>query len=247
MTARWPRLLIALALGALATTVWGAETAARQAQQAQTPSPKAPGVVVLFSGAADEMAANWVKRGTDQAAAWRIENGAMVVGGGDIATKREFGDFQLHIEFRTPDMPNATGQGKGNSGIGLFGRYEIQVLDSYGIETPGQGDCGAVYGQAAPLVNACKPPMVWQTFDIVFRAPRMDANNAIIEKPRVTVIQNGIVVQNNVEISGMTGIQSAREREPSKTGGISLQDHGNRVEYRSIWVMPLPEKGSGKY
>jgi hypothetical protein len=224
-----------------------APAAPQSADVTPVPPPPSKAVVKLFSGTAEDMAANWVRRGTDQPAAWKLAEGAMVAGGGDIATKQEFGDFHLHVEFRTPDMPNATGQGKGNSGIGLLGRYEVQVLDSYGIETPGKGDCGAVYGLNASLVNGCRPPLVWQTYDIIFRAPRFGENDAIVEKPRVTVIQNGIVVQNNVEIAGMTGIQSARERQPAKTGPIVLQDHGNRVEYRNIWIVPLPEKGSDKY
>lgn len=205
------------------------------------------GARVLFSGRAEELAANWVKRGTDQPGAWRIEDGAMVVTGGDLATRETFRDFHLHVEFRCPDMPNATGQGKGNSGIGLHARYEIQVLDSFGIEVPGKGDCGAVYGQRAPLVNACKPPMEWQSFDIIFRAPRFGENNAVVEKPRVTVLQNGIVIQNNVEIEGPTGIQWAADREPAPEGRIVLQDHGNAVAYRNIWIVPLPEKGADKY
>jgi hypothetical protein len=238
------RLTSLIALAAVAPV---GRATAQHGQPAPVHPPKAPGLVVLFSGKADDLASNWVRRGTDQAATWRLADGAMVAGGGDIATRQEFGDFMLHLEFRCPDMPNATGQGKGNSGIGLLGRYEIQVLDSFGIEKPGQGDCGSLYGQAAALVNACRAPMVWQTYDIVFRAPRFDANKTMTEKPRVTVIQNGVVVQNNVVIEGMTGIQSAREREPSARGTISLQDHGNAVEYRNIWIIPLPEKGSDKY
>ncbi len=240
------RFRIALGIAAGVSALAVAVAAPRQ-QAVQTGSSGSKATITLFSGTAEDMAANWVRRGTDQPAAWRIADGAMVVGGGDIATKQEFSDFQLHIEFRTPDMPNATGQGKGNSGIGLLGRYEVQVLDSYGIAQPGKGDCGAVYNTAAPLLNACKPPMEWQTYDIVFRAPRLDDNKAIVEKPRVTVMQNGVVIQNNVIIEGMTGIQSQREREPSRTGPIVLQDHGNKVEYRNIRITPLPEKGADKY
>lgn len=222
-------------------------SAPSQDSQAPVPPPATPSAVVLFSGKPDELAANWRKRSSNEPAAWRIVDGAMVVGGGDIMTKQEFRDFHLHVEFRTPDMPNASGQGKGNSGIGLMARYEIQVLDSYGIEVPGKGDCGAVYGMVAPLLNACRLPRVWQTYDIIFRAPRLGENKAIVEKPRVTVIQNGIVIQNNVDIDGMTGIQWQQDREPAATGPIVLQDHGNAVEYRNIWIVPLPEKGSDKY
>ncbi len=229
----------------VAATCWVA--GAHGQDQVPVPPPKASNVVVLFSGKSDELAANWVKRGSGEPAAWKIERDAMVVGGGDIMTKEEFRDFHLHVEFRCPDMPNATGQGKGNSGIGLLGRYEIQVLDSYGIEVPGKGDCGAVYDKSAPLVNACRPPMVWQTYDIIFRAPRFDGNSVMTEKPRVTVLQNGIVIQNNVEIEGMTGIQWQKEKEPAPAGPIVVQDHGNKVEYRNIWIVRLPEKGSDKY
>ncbi|NUQ70553.1 MAG: DUF1080 domain-containing protein [Chthonomonadales bacterium] len=206
-----------------------------------------PTELALFTGAQEDLAANWVRRGTDQAAAWKVENSAMIVGGGDIATRATFSDFHLHIEFRTPNMPNAKGQAKGNSGIGLLGRYEIQVLDSYGIEPPGTGDCGSVYGQAAALTNACKPPMEWQTYEIIFRAPRLGDDGAMLAKPIVTVIQNGVVVQNNVVLEAMTGIQSAAERQISKTGPIVLQDHGNRVEYRNIRIRALPAKGADKY
>ena len=119
-------------------------------------------------------------------------------------TEETFTDFMLHLEFMTPDMPEATGQAKGNSGVFLQGRYEIQVLDSYGIKTPGKGDCGAIYNQFAPLVNACKPPLEWQTYDAVFRAPRVDDAGKIVEPARMTVLQNGLVIHNNVQLPGVT-------------------------------------------
>ena len=121
-------------------------------------------------------------------------------------------------------MPNAHGQERGNSGVGLHGRYEIQILDSYGIADPGSGDCGAVYGQAAPLSNACKPPLQWQSYDIAFRAARLDAAGKVVENPRVTVFQNGIPVQNNQEIKRMTGIQYSQYTEMGKSGPILLQE-----------------------
>lgn len=218
-----------------------------EAQAQPAPVPPPPGAIVLFSGKGDELTTHWRKRAADEPGHWPVADGAMTVRNGDIMTRQEFRDFYLHVEFRTPDMPDKTGQAKGNSGIGLLQRYEIQVLDSYGIEEPGKGDCGAVYGQAAPLVNACKPAMVWQTFDIIFRAPRLDENGNVVEKPRVTVLQNGIVIQNNVEIDGPTGIQWQTDRAPAATGRIVLQDHHNPVQYRNIWIVPLPEKGSDKY
>jgi hypothetical protein len=213
-------------------------------QTAPHPPPDNPNVEVLFSGKEEEMKANFVKQGSKEPANWKIVDGAMVVSAGNILTKQNYGDCQLHVEFRTPDMPNAKGQAKGNSGIGLQGIYEVQVLDSYGIKIPGKGDAGSVYNQAAPLINASKPAREWQSFDITFRAARF-ANGQRTQKARVTVFHNGVCVQNNTEIEGPTGIGgNPPENTPS---GIHFQDHGNPVEYRNIWVLPLPEKGSDKY
>ncbi|MDX1934225.1 MAG: DUF1080 domain-containing protein [Capsulimonadales bacterium] len=210
------------------------------------PIPTIPGVVVLFSGKPEEVAANWRKNKSEQDAAWTVENGAMVARGGDIVSKREFSDFQLHVEFKLPYEPNATGQGRGNSGVGLQSRYEIQVLNSFGWARPGKGDGGALYNQAAPLVNAALPPRQWQTYDIVFRAPKFDAEGKqLLQKARVTVYQNGVCIHNNQEIDGPTGIGS--DRPIDKPGPIFLQDHGHPVHYRNIWVLPLPDKGSEKY
>src|SRR5205823_2688657 len=137
------------------------------------------------------------------------------------------------------------GQAKGNSGAYLQGRYEIQILDSYGIAMPGKGDCGSVYTQSAPLLNACKPPLQWQTFEIFFRAPRFDATGKRAEKARVTILQNGITVQNNTEIDGPTG--SARRAQEAATGPIVLQYHRSPVRFRNIWILPLPPQGSARY
>jgi hypothetical protein len=210
------------------------------------PVPTAPGVVVLFSGKAEEVAANWRKNMSNQDAAWKVENGAMIAHGGDIVSKQEFTNFQLHVEYKLPYEPNETGQGRGNSGVGLQSHYEIQVLNSYGWAHPGKGDAGAVYNQAAALVNATRPPRQWQTYDIVFKAPKYDATGKqLLEKARVSVLQNGICVQNNQEIDGPTGIEG--DRPLDKPGPIYLQDHGHLVQYRNIWAMPLPEQGSDKY
>ena len=116
---------------------------------------------------------NWTQR-DGAPATWLVADGIMTVASGDIMTKELFTDFRLHLEFMTPDLPEATGQAKGNSGVFLQGRYEVQVLDSYGIEVPGKGDCGAIYDQFAPLVNACKPPLEWQTYDVFFRSRAID-------------------------------------------------------------------------
>lgn len=214
------------------------------AQEVSGAPPKANGVLVLFSGKQEDVAANWLARNGSNPAPWKVVNGALVAKGGDILTKERFVDYQLHVEFKTPYMPEAKGQARGNSGVFMQGRYEIQVLDSFGIPDPGTGDCGAVYSQSAPLVNASKPPEEWQTYDIVFRAPRFDVAGTMAENARVTVRQNGIVVQNNTEIKGPTwGEKFGQISEP---GPIVLQDHGNPVEYRNIWILPLPAKGAGR-
>ena len=210
------------------------------------PIPTTPGVVVLFSGKPEEVAANWRKNMSNQDAAWKVENGTLIARGGDIVSKQDFANFQLHVEYKLPFEPNGTGQGRSNSGIGLQSHYEIQVLNSYGWVHPGKGDAGAVYNQYAPLMNAALPPRQWQTYDITFKAPKYDeTGKQLIEKARVTVFQNGICVQNNQEINGPTGIGG--DRPLDKPGPIYLQDHGHPVQFRNIWVMPLPEKGSDKY
>ncbi len=205
-----------------------------------------PGAVVLFSGQPEELKANFVRRGTNQPGHWRIKDGALVVGGGDITTRQKFADYMFHVEFKVPFMPNASGQGRGNSGIGLQGKYEIQVLDSFGFKLPGKGDCGSVYSQAAPLVPASKAPNEWQSYDIIFRRPRLDAQGNKTALARVTVLHNGIPVQNNTEIVlGATGIGSGRDTMDPNV--IIFQDHGNTVEYRNLWILPLPDKGSDDY
>ena len=205
---------------------------------------KPPASAVLLLNGTD--VSNWTTR-DGQPAGWKVEDGILhvVPGTGDIVTTETFTDFFLHIEFRCPDMPEATGQAKGNSGVYLQGRYEIQVLDSYGLNIPGMGDCGGIYDQFAPLVNACNPPMEWQTYDVAFRAPRLSDAGEVAEGPRVTVLHNGLIVQNNVQLPGPTaGAMSENVGEP---GPLLLQDHGNLVCYRNIWAVPLPLKGSDTY
>ncbi len=198
---------------------------------------------VLFNG---KDLNNWHTR-EGKPAGWEVSDGVMTVvkGTGDVVTDEKFTDFRLHVEWMEPDMPDATGQAKGNSGVYLQGRYEIQVLDSYGIEVPGRGDCGGVYDQFAPLVNACKPALEWQSYDIIFRAARFDDSGELESNARVTVLQNGVVIQNNVEVKGPTG--GAMDEELDEPGPLLLQDHGNPVKYRNVWLVPLPLEGSDKY
>ena len=236
-------------------------------QEAQVPigegmltlPPAVHDVVVLFSGKPEEVAANWMQ--DKQPGHWKVEDGAMVAGGSNLSTKATFTDFQLHIEFKVPNKPNAKGQAKGNSGVFLQGRYEVQVLDSYGIADPGTGDCGAIYTIASPLVNACKPPETWQTYDITFRAPRFDtATHEMREPARATVLLNGIVVQNATEITRKTHREAAKKgangelippkpdtEDLSTPGPIALQYHQNAVAYRNIWIRPLKDKGATHY
>jgi len=198
---------------------------------------------VLFNG---NNTSNWTTR-DGQAPGWQVENGELhvVPRTGDIQTKEVFTDFFLHLEFRCPEMPEKTGQAKGNSGVFLQGRYEIQVLDSYGITIPGMGDCGAIYNQYAPLVNACRPALEWQSYDVAFRAPRLGADGQLEQKVRVTVIHNGLVVLNNVELPGVTG--AAVDEAVETPGPLLLQDHGDLVAYRNIWAVELPLVGSDTY
>jgi len=210
----------------------------------QTPPITPPeNAVILFNG---RDLSNWHTR-DGKPAGWEVKDGVMTVvkGKGDIVTEEKFTDFVLHVEWMEPDMPEATGQGKGNSGVYLQGRYEIQVLDSFGIEPPGRGDCGGIYDQFAPLVNACRPALKWQTYDIVFRAARVDDDGNVLDQARITAMQNGKVIQNNVQVKGPTG--GAMDDNIGEPGPLLLQDHGNPVKYRNVWIVPLPLKGADKY
>lgn len=204
-------------------------------------SPKPPkGAVVLFNG---KDTSKWVSAGSDRPIGWKVADGAMEVvpGTGNIETKPRFTDFQLHVEFNVPLVPDARGQARGNSGVYLQGLYEIQVLDSYGNETYANGACGALYGQYAPRVNVCKPPGQWQSYDVTYTAPRFDEKGEILRKARATVYQNGTLIHDNVEIQGATTASGSYDR--TQAGPIVLQDHGNRVKYRNVWIEPKkPQK-----
>ena len=199
--------------------------------------------IQLFNG---NDLSNWTTRdgGTP---GWKVEDGVIhvVPGTGDIVSSESLTDAYFHLEFRCPDMPDAAGQKKGNSGIFLQGLYEVQVLDSYGINIPGTGDCGAFYEQFAPLVNACKRPTTWQTYDIVFRAPRLDDSGGVTEQARATILLNGAIIHNNIQLLGPTG--SASKMTVVSSGPLRLQDHKDLVCYRNIWAVPLPLQGSDTY
>jgi hypothetical protein len=175
-------------------------------------------------------------------AAWDLDKkpgGAMTVvaGKGSIISKKTFTDAQIHVEFMTPVEKGGEGQDRGNSGVYLQGRYEIQVLDSFKNSTYPNGQCAAVYGQTPPLVNACRPQGEWQTYDIVFHAAKVDAKGAKGAPARVTVIQNGVLVQDNTEITGPTG--GAIGEGESGPGPLLLQEHGHAVKFRNVWIRDL--------
>ena len=194
---------------------------------------------ILFDG---RDLARWQKQDGGGTADWKIENGYMEVvpGSGGIATREGFGDVQVHIEWMAPLPVADGGQDRGNSGVFLMGRYEVQVLDSYENVTYPDGQAGALYGQFPPLVNASRPPGEWQTYDIIFHRPRFDASGTVTTPARVTVLHNGVLVQDNVVLSGATAhtTRPPYERHADRLP-ISLQDHGARVRFRNIWVRDL--------
>ncbi len=175
-------------------------------------------------------------------AEWKIEDGALVVekGTGDLQSKMSFGDAQYHVEWSAPTEIVGEGQGRGNSGFFLMGIYEVQVLDSYESKTYTNGQAGSIYKQHPPLVNATRAPGEWNYYDIIFKAPRFDKNGVMTSPATVTVIHNGAVVQNHSILRGPTeyiGIPNYKAHAEELP--IKLQDHGNPVRFRNIWVRPL--------
>jgi Domain of Unknown Function (DUF1080) len=197
--------------------------------------PPPAGAIVLFDGKSLD---NWERRdGKGEAQFKLVEGGAMQANGGDIVTKQKFDrHFKLHVEFRVPYMPEAKGQARGNSGVYVQGRYEVQVLDSYGLESK-DNDCGAIYEVSAPLVNACKAPTVWQSYDIDFRAPKCMEGKKIFP-PRITVVQNGVKIQDDVKIQ-VDNTRAGMGGDPCTPGPILLQFHGNPVQFRNVWLVQV--------
>ena len=194
--------------------------------------------IVLFDGTDFSM---WERENGDPVP-WNLENGAMIVepGSGDIRTKDGFGDVQLHLEWRTPEVIDGDGQGRGNSGVFFMSLYEIQVLDSYDNHTYPNGMAASVYKQHIPLANACRKPGEWQTYDIIFMAPRFNEQGRVTHPATVTVIHNGVLVQNNVELWGETEFRGLPTYTPHEDKlPLKLQDHGDLVSFRNIWIREL--------
>lgn len=197
-------------------------------------APAPSDAVVLFDGTD---LSKW--KGDKGPATWKVENGYMEVAkkSGSIATKDEFGDFQLHLEFATPEKVEGNSQGRGNSGVFIFGKYEVQVLDSYDNRTYADGQCGALYGQTPPLVNPVKKPGEWQSYDIIFEAAKWDDAGKLVKKACVTVLLNGVLLHHKKEFIGETRhAEVATYGKPQTRGPIGLQDHGNPMRFRNIWI-----------
>ena len=197
--------------------------------------------IVLFDG---HDLSKW--RAADGGAAkWSVADGyfATTPGTGDMSTRDSFGDCQLHVEWSTPNPPHGEDQDRGNSGVFLHGLYEIQVLDSYQSKTYADGQAAAVYGQYPPLVNACRPPGEWQTYDIIFHGPRFE-NGRLAREARVTVIQNGVLVQDHVRLWGpTTHIRRLMYQPTPEKLPLKLQDHNHPVRYRNIWIREIGPEG----
>jgi Domain of Unknown Function (DUF1080) len=200
------------------------------------PGPPPADAIVLFGGTD---LSQWQSESGGKAG-WEVKDGVATVNGtGNIVTKQPFADCQLHIEWATPTEVIGEGQGRGNSGVIFQGRYELQVLDSYQNKTYFNGQAGAVYSQYAPLVNVCRKPGEWQSYDVIFHAPRFDENGKLTKAAAITVLQNGVLVQDHVEIKGPTGQQPTKYKAHPFKQPLLLQDHGNPVRFRNIWIREL--------
>jgi hypothetical protein len=194
------------------------------------------GAVVLFDGSNLDA---WQAQEPGKPVKWKLVAGDAleVAGGGNIVSKEKFGAHQLHLEFRLPYMPRDFGQARGNSGVYLQSRYEVQVLDSYGLEGA-DNECGGIYQVARPQVNMCAPPLQWQTYDITFHPAGTDAAGHKTTNAQITVVHNGVVIHDNLELPRVTGGAVSDQEGPP--GGLLLQDHGNPVQYRNIWAQRIP-------
>lgn len=195
--------------------------------------------IILLGEDADP--AEWVSANGGAPVEWTREGNTLTVkpGAGAIKTRRVFGSVQLHIEWRSPNEPDKEGQGRGNSGVFLQERYEVQVLESHGSDTYTNGQAGSLYKQSPPLVNATRPMGEWNSYDIIFNAPVFDTNGMVVRPAYVTVLHNGVLVQNHFELKGPTEYIGLPHYRAHDDGSIVLQDHSNKVSYRNIWIREL--------
>jgi len=205
---------------------------------AQPPSD----ATVLFDGTD---LSKWKSAKTGDAP-WKIQDGYMEVvpHSGNILTKKDFGSFQLHLEWAEPENVQGNSQERGNSGVIIYGLYEIQVLDNYNNPTYPDGQCGSLYGQTPPLVNACKKPGEWQSYDIIFESPRWNKEKELDRPASATVIQNGVVLHHKQALIGPTGHKklATYKNTQASTGPIELQDHGNPLRFRNIWIRTIGDE-----
>jgi hypothetical protein len=188
--------------------------------------------IVLFDG---KDLAQW--KGGE---AWEIKDGVATAKKGGISTKESFGDCQLHLEFATPSKIEGSGQGRGNSGVYIMGKYEVQILDSWENPTYFDGQCGSIYKQTPPMVNASRKPGEWQTYDIIFEAPRFAEDGKVARPAYVTVLHNGVVVQNHFELHGGTYFdRPAAYVKHAEKLPLNIQYHGNPIQFRNIWIREI--------
>ena len=197
--------------------------------------------IILFDGTSTQAWRPLKDSLADKPIGWTLSDGALTVvkGAGNIITKDSFTDVQLHIEWRTPTVIEGTGQGRGNSGIFLQSRYELQVLDNFNNQTYPNGQAGSIYKQSLPFANACRPPGEWQTYDIIYTAPRFNEAGRRTAPARITVLHNGVLVQHETVMYGSTEYDMMPKNNPHGAAPIMLQDHSNPVSYRNIWVRRL--------
>lgn len=203
--------------------------------------------IVLFDGSEESFKKNWTDN-KGKPSQWKVVEGTLesVKRAGYIQTKESFGSCQLHIEWAAPSKVSGDGQGRGNSGVFLMGTYEVQVLDSFENQTYADGQAGALYGRSKPLANACRKPGEWQSYDIIFHRPVFDEQGKVVRRAAFTVLHNGVLVQDHAVLSGGTGwmgphAASEYKAHPDKMP-ISLQDHGNPVRFRNVWIRELKDK-----
>ncbi|MBI5833438.1 MAG: DUF1080 domain-containing protein [Armatimonadetes bacterium] len=227
-----------LALGAATMGTLAAAQDAPAPVVLPMPTTPSAGAVVLMSDKPESAGANWYKRGSKDDCGWKMADGCFTPDKSDITSKAEFGDLYLHLEFRCPADAEGKPIGHGNAGVGFMGRYEVQIMNSFGVKQ-GPQDCAGFYNQKAARVNACKPAGQWQSYDIFFRAPRFDADGKVTEKARATVIQNGVVTMMNEDFNGPTGIQYGDFPGEVAKAPIVLQGNHDLVSFRNVWAVPM--------